>query len=144
MTSTTTMTIGPAAGTGAAAELTATELPADVALVMSALEAGRHGAATAAERRLARRRPLRAAAALRLYAEADDDPVVVYTRDVGHRHVGFLTRERLPLGYGGTLELPGPDGDPTRIACVLLRCSPSAPGWYDASAAFNRLQPQFE
>ena len=123
---------------------TATELPAEVALVMSALEAGRHGAATAAERRLARRRPLRAAAALRLYAEADDDPVVVYTRDVGGRNVGFLCRHRLPLGYGGTIELPTIDGEPARIACVLLRCSPTAAGWFDASAAFNRLQPQFE
>jgi hypothetical protein len=120
----------------------ATELPADVAMVMSALEAGRHG--RAGDRRAGHRRPLRVAAAVRLYADADRPPVVVYTRDVGGRNVGFLTRERLPLGYGGTIELPGPAGDPVRVACVLLRCSPCAPGWYDASAAFNRLQPQFE
>jgi len=121
---------------------TATELPPEVSLVMSALEAGRHGRTV--DRRAGRRRSLRVAATVRLYADADRPPVVVYTRDVGGRNVGFLTRERLPLGYGGTIELPGPAGDPVRVACVLLRCSPSAPGWYDASAAFNRLQPQFE
>jgi hypothetical protein len=111
-------------------------------MVLSALEAGRH--ARAHERRHNRRRPLRATAALRLHADADRPPITVYTRDVGGRNVGFVTQERLPLGYGGTIELPGLNGDPTRIACVLLRCSPSVNGWYDASAAFNRLQPQFE
>lgn len=121
---------------------TATELPAEVSLMLSALEAGRHGRAV--DRRVGHRRALRVAAAVRLYADADRPPVVVYTRDVSGRHIGFLTRERLPLGYGGTIELPGPAGDPLRIACVLLRCSPCARGWYDASAAFNRLQGQFE
>lgn len=137
--STSTMSIGPAPTTGLP---TAAELPPEVALVMSALAAGRHR--PAADRRVGRRQPLRAAAALRLYAEVGGEAVVVYTRDIGGRNVGFLCRHRLPLGYGGTIELPGPDGTPARIACVLLRCSPTAAGWFDASAAFNRLQPQFE
>ncbi len=137
---TATMMIGPATTT---TELTAAEVPAEVSLVMSALEAGRH-ARGGADRRVVRRRPLRRAATLRLYADAGREPVVVYTRDVGGRNVGFLARERLPLGYGGTIELTGVDGEPARLACVLLRCSPSVAGWYDASAAFNRLQPQFE
>ncbi len=124
-------------------ERPALSVPAEVSLVLSALEAGRHGRG-ATDRRINRRHPLRATSVLRLYADAHRPPITVYTRDVGGRNVGFVTRERLPLGYGGTIELPGPDGDPARIACVLLRCSPSVQGWYDASAAFNRLQPQFE
>ena len=118
-------------------------LPAEVAMVLSALEAGRHGRA-AADRRVQHRQPMQTAAALRLHADAGRTPIIVYTRDVGARNVGFVARQRLPLGYGGTIELLGPDGEPARIPCVLLRCSPAVHGWYDASAAFNRLQPQFE
>ena len=127
----------------AARPATPVGLPADVALVMSAMEAGR-AAVDGGDRRAGGRRPLRASAALRLYADADGPPTVVYTRDVGGRNVGFLSRTRLPLGYGGTIELPGPDGDPVAVACVLLRCTPAAAGWHDCWAAFNRLQPQFE
>jgi hypothetical protein len=118
------------------------ELPADVALVMSAMDAGRHGQTV--DRRAGGRRQLRTAAALRLFANAGGPPIIVYARDVGGRTVGFLARHRLPLGYGGTIELPGPTGEPVRVACVLLRCAPAAGGWYDGCAAFNRLQPQFE
>ena len=122
-----------------------TEMPADVAMVMSAMEAGRAGVAGLQRDRRAAggRRPLRAPTALRLYADAEQ-ATVVYTRDVGGRNVGFLSRRRLPLGYGGTIALPDANGDLTPVACVLLRCTPTAGGLFDCCAAFNRLQPQFE
>ncbi len=132
------MTITSTVGTRQAEWTTA--LPGEVSLVMSAMEAGRDVGLTD-RRRPGGRRPLRATAALRLYAEAD--PRVVYTRDVGHRTVGLLTRDRLPLGYGGTIDLPGPDGEPVAVACIVLRCTPAAAGWHDACAAFNRVQTHF-
>ena len=116
-----------------------TDVPADVAMVMSAMEAGRFDAG-ARDRRAGRRRATRASAVLRLYADAGH-ATVVYTRDVTGRNVGFLSRSRLPLGYGGTIELPPPHGrggEAVPVACVLLRCTPAAGGFYDCCAAFNR------
>ena len=73
-------------------------IPTEVAMVMSALEAGSHAME---ERRMTRRAPFRAATRLRLFR---DQPVTpgwkLYTRDVNRRGLGFITRHRLPLGYG--------------------------------------------
>ena len=136
------MTITPASQTTTTDETVPAELPADVALVMSAMEAAA-GPRVGADRRAGRRARVRTAAALRLYADRGR-ATVVYARDAGGRNVGFLSRGRLPLGYGGTIDLPGPDGQPTPIPCVVLRCTPTAGGFYDCCAAFNRAQPQFD
>ena len=81
--------------------------PAEVELVLSALEAAA---------RRARRPPAvtracrhRVPAELRLFSDTPGSaPWRLYTRDVSIRGVGFVTRDRLPLGYGGMIVLATP------------------------------------
>lgn len=118
--------------------------PAQVELVISALEAGQF-AGTQRDRRAARRKPLRVVAMLRLFSDAPSSPPwTLYTRDVYARGLGFITAHRLPLGYGGLVDLPGSDGTSVSIACTLLRCREAAPGWFEGAVYFNREQPAFE
>ena len=117
-------------------------IPSAVALVMSALEAGR---SPEDDRRAEPRYPHRVAALLRLFSDqADTAPWLLYTRDVSTRGLGFVSRHRLPLGYGGVVEFSGPDGKKRKVHCTLLRCREAAPGWYEGNVYFNRQQPQFD
>ena len=117
--------------------------PAQVDLIMSALEAGQF-AGWHRDRRGARRRRLRVRALLRLFVDAPATPPwTLYSRDVYTRGLGFITAHRLPLGYGGLVDLPAPDGVPVTIACTLLRCREAAPGWFEGALYFNRDQLAF-
>src|SRR5262245_56203245 len=79
-------------------------VPAEVEMIMSAMEAGGR---FNQQRRALRRVPWRAQANLRLFVVAPGHaPRVVYTRDIHARSLGFLSPERLPLGYGGVVDLP--------------------------------------
>jgi hypothetical protein len=61
---------------------------------------------------------------------------------VSVRGLGFITSHRLPLGYGGLVQLPRPDGKGTMtVHCTILRCRETAPGWFEGSVYFNRDQP---
>jgi hypothetical protein len=114
-------------------------------LILSAMDSGRHGSAAAAheDKRAMPRLPFRVQGRLRLFSDGlGNEPRVVYTRDVNARGLGFITPHRLPLGYGGFIEFPGPDGRPRRLQCTLQRCREAAPGWYDAALCFNREQPE--
>jgi hypothetical protein len=122
---------------------TPAEWPAQVDLVLSALEAGRF-ASGHRDRRGSRRKRLRVTAWLRLFIDGPATPPwTLYSRDVHARGMGFVTPHRLPLGYGGLLELPSPDGACLSVACTLLRCREVAPGWFDGALYFNRDQPGF-
>ena len=91
-----------------------------------------------------RRLPYRVRAELRLHSDAPgDQPWIVYTRDVDPRGVGFISPHRLPLGYGGWVELLTPSGRRSRIACTLFRCREVLPGWYEGALYFNRQQWMF-
>jgi hypothetical protein len=124
------------------------DVPPEAELILSALEAGR-GAAAAQyqDRRGHVRRPYRARAALRLFSDTSTAaPWVLYIRDIHSRGLGFITPHRLPLGYGGMLEMPHPT-DKGQILCIpstLLRCREAAPGWFEGSLYFNREQPAFD
>lgn len=120
---------------------TAEAWPAQVEMILSAIDAGAHPAAI--ERRTARRHSYRVRGWLHLFSDGHDaEPRVLYTRDVHARGLGFITPHRLPLGYGGRVHLPLPDGAGTlKIHCTLLRCREAAPGWYEGSLYFNREQP---
>ena len=113
--------------------------PAEVELILSAIETGRH---PGRNRRSIRRNPYRVRGHLRLFS---DDPTtaarVVYTRDVNPRGLGFITPDRLPLGHGGLIHLPTPNGETVAVHCTLLRCREAAPGWFEGSVYFNREQP---
>lgn len=135
-------------GAGGARDLTGAAradnqtLPAQVALVMSALEAG---GGCEHNRRNGPRHRYRVLATLRLFSDQQAAPPwLLYTRDVNPRSLGFVTAHRLPLGYGGVIELAGPVGEPLRIHCTLLRCREAAPGWFEGGVYFNREQPMFD
>jgi hypothetical protein len=116
--------------------------PAEVDLILSAMEAaeGVH----AAERREHTRKPYRVRAALRLFSDLPETPLwTLYTRDVNARGLGFITRHRLPLGYGGWVELSTPRGRKLRIHCTLFRCREAVQGWFDGALYFNREQHVF-
>ncbi len=114
-------------------------VPPEVELILSALEAGRH---PATERRGARRNRYRVHARLRLFSDpAHAIPWTLYTRDVHARGLGFVTPHRLPLGYGGILELPTPDGGLLNVQCSVFRCRQAVVGWYEGAVSFNREQP---
>ncbi len=117
-------------------------IPAEAALVMSALEAGKPGEP---DRRRESRQQFRAPAALRLFSDpAGTMPALLYTRDISRKGLGFISPVRLPLGYGGLIQIHGPDKKFAAIHCTLLRCREAAPGWFEGTLYFNREQPQFE
>ena len=118
------------------------EWPAEVELILSAMDSGRHGAA-GPDRREQPRLDLRVRGRLRLFSDGPQaGPRVIYTRDAHPRGLGFITAHRLPLGHGGFVEFTGPDGRPRRIQCTLHRCRETAPGWFEGSVHFNREQPE--
>jgi hypothetical protein len=116
--------------------------PVEADLILSALDAGKSGDAN---RRLGSRLPYRVRAMLKLFSEQHSpEPYVLYTRDVDQRGFGFITPNRLPLGYGGEVELFTPRGNKLRVHCTLLRCRQAAPGWFEGAAYFNREQWVFQ
>jgi hypothetical protein len=116
--------------------------PPQVELILSAMETGQF---SRKNRRSARRNPFRVRALLRLFSDPEHStPWTVYTRDVHARGLGFISPHRLPLGYGGVIELPHPDGGLLKLSCTLSRCRETAPGWYEGSVNFNREQPELE
>ena len=117
------------------------QFPPQVELILSALETGQH---FRDERRDVQRTPYRAQAVLRLFSDQPDTPPwSLYTRNANQRGLGFITSHRLPLGYGGILELYTPTGRLRKIHCTLVRCRQAAPGWYEGCLHFNREQPEF-
>ena len=142
-----TLMIGPDSMT-ATATTAGDGWPAEADLIISALAAGEDKAKAAASPVLRRRDvprvSYRVLADLRLYSDLPDvGPWRLYTRDVSVRGLGFITPHRLPLGYGGTLELPAPNGELIAVNCTLLRCREIASGWFDGALYFNRDQPVF-
>jgi hypothetical protein len=117
-------------------------LPQEVEMVLSALEAG---SKAGAERRTQARLSWRVQAGLRLFIDPPGHTSrTLYTRDVHSRGLGFVSSHRLPLGYGGVVDLPAYDGTVMSIACTLLRCRLAAPGWYEGVVYFNREQFNLE
>ncbi len=117
-------------------------IPADAAMVLSAIEAGR---GSRLERRLTGRTIYRVATELRLFRDdSSTPPRELYTRDINRRGLGFVTQHRLPLGYGAVVRLPNERGESIEVHCTVLRCREAAPGWFEGSAIFNRDQPQFD
>lgn len=130
----------PPPGAASAAEpLHGGAWPREVEMIVSALEAA--GAAHD-DRRRHPRMPYRVLADLRLFSDPPGTPAWrLYTRDVSARGVGFITAERLPLGYGGVIQLPAPkSGRLVSINGTLFRCREVSGGWYEGAMYFNREQ----
>jgi hypothetical protein len=118
-----------------------THWPAEADLVISALDAAR---GQCHDRRQGSRRHHRVRGLLRLFSDRPGTaPWEVFTRDVSPRSIGFVSRHRLPLGYGGAIELTAPDGQKITAHCTLLRCREAAPGWFEGAMYFNREQTSF-
>jgi hypothetical protein len=110
-------------------------------MILSAMEATPK---READNRQTDRLAYRVRAELKLFAdEPTAAPWVIYTRDVDPRGLGFITPHRLPLGYGGTIELLTPLGRKAKIECTLYRCREVVPGWYEGALYFNREQWMF-
>src|ERR1700722_2567917 len=104
-------------------------IPPQAEMVLSAIETGQYGRQ---ERRYCARAQYRVQAMLRLFCDVvDTDPWTLFIRDANARGLGFITKHRLPLGYGGIIELVLPDGRTRAIPCTLLRCRDAAPGWFE-------------
>lgn len=113
--------------------------PAEVDLILSAMDAAypRSGR----ERRARSRSSYRTCARLRLFAHAPLSPtVILYTRDLHERGVGFITRQRLPLGYGGIVELALENGRILRAHCTIYRCRPAINDWFEGALQFSTPQ----
>ena len=112
--------------------------PAEAEIVLSALEVA--GVSHDDRRRHPRRR-YRVVADLHLFSDAPGTPLWrLYTRDVSVRGLGFITRDRLPLGYGGVVQLAAPSGRSMSINGTLFRCREIGNGWFEGALYFNREQ----
>jgi hypothetical protein len=113
--------------------------PAEARLILSALEAAE--STHHENRRNSTRTLYQVQASLYLFSDPDGSPAwKLYTRDISSRSLGFLAPHRLPLGYGGIVELPGPNGKAIRAHCTLFRCRQTARGWYEGALSFHRRQ----
>jgi PilZ domain len=120
-------------------------IPTEADFIISALEAGSHAGFDGKERRKADRFRYRVAASLKLFSDSPQSPPwTLYVRDVGTGGLGFVTRHRLPLGYGGILTIVAPEGKTLTIDCTLLRCREAIQGWFEGSMYFNREQGAFD
>lgn len=124
-------------------------LIAKAKMILSAMAAG-DGAAKRErpeyERRGGRfsRRRFEAPALLRLWADGEGgEPWFLYTRDAEPRGLGFVTPDRLPLGYGGSLAVTVPDGRSLQLDVTLVRCTACSGGWYQGGLTFVRPQHVF-
>ena len=133
----TSMLIGPAS----VPDTCPAHWPVEAEFIMSALEA----AATPGDRRRPGHRVVhRTLAQLKLFSDLEGrGPWALYTRDGTPRGLGFITRHRLPLGYGGIAHLCGPDGQPLSIECTVRRCRQTVNGWFEGALSFNREQWAF-
>ena len=128
-----------AAGTAAVEPVADERPPREVEMILSALEAG---APAHDNRRRHPRMRYHVTAYLHLFSDtaAGGPPSTLYTRDVSVRGVGFVTKHRLPLGYGGVVQLPSPSGQRVSVNGTLFRCRELSNGWFEGAMYFNREQ----
>lgn len=119
----------------------AAEWSAEVDMILSAMDAA--AARPNDDRRAVQRLTRRAKADLRLYAQNPlDPPIELFTRDVSATGIGFITKERLPLGYNGLIRITLDGGDSFTAACSVYRCRETIGGWYEGALHFTRRQPE--
>lgn len=113
--------------------------PVEVDLILSAMDAAYPRAGK--ERRSRSRNSYRTCAKLRLFAHDPlSPPVLLYTRDLHERGIGFITRQRLPLGYGGIVQLTLENGHVLSAHCTIYRCRPAINDWFEGALHFSTPQ----
>jgi len=125
-----------------ASQAVTTDWPPEVDLILSAMEAASaRPSGTGANRRGGPRNSYRTCAELKLFADNPlDGPTRIYTRDIHDRGLGFITRQRLPLGYGALVELDLPDGRRVKTHCTVYRCRETINGWFEGAVQFTTAQ----
>lgn len=109
--------------------------PAEVDMILSAMEAA---GAVSADRRDGDRSPHHTRAELRLFAHDPLSlPTPLFTRDISPTGIGFITKDRLPLGYGGVVSFVQEDGTKIAMACTIFRCRPLINGWFEGALHFT-------
>ena len=131
----------PATDAAAAAVTGAADAwPAEVDMILSAMDAAKRP--DTQDRRAAVRLPHRVRADLRLFAHDPlNPPIALYTRDVSATGVGFITKDRLPLGYNGLVRITSASGNVVTATCSVYRCRESINGWYEGALHFAQRQP---
>lgn len=113
--------------------------PAEVDLILSAMDAAYPRRSQ--DRRASIRSNYRTRAELKLFSDHPlDPPTPLYTRDVQDRGIGFITRQRLPLGYAGKVQLTLPSGETLRSHCTVYRCREAINGWFEGALHFSHPQ----
>jgi hypothetical protein len=113
-----------------------------VEFILSALEVGKFSGQS---RRRSPRNPYRVSATLKLFSDPQHIPAwPLFVRDINAQGLGFVTRHRLPLGYGGILAIESPKGRTLQIDCTIVRCREAVKGWFEGSMYFNREQGAFD
>jgi hypothetical protein len=121
-------------------------LAREAAIVISAMEAAmeaRLPQLSPMERRLRRisRVNLRVQAQLKLWADGlDGEPWHIFTRDLDGRAMGFICKDKLPLGYGGWITFNMPDGRRINLEATVTRCRPYSGGWHEGALHFTHPQ----
>ncbi|MFT3786546.1 MAG: hypothetical protein QM770_10315 [Tepidisphaeraceae bacterium] len=70
--------------------------------------------------------------------------MLLFVRDADPKGIGFITQHRLPLGYGGRLQIALPDGEnDLEAGCTIYRCRPCSSDWFEGALTFNRAQHVF-
>lgn len=114
--------------------------PREVDLILSAMEAATDESLL--NRRQQTRQSYRVRAELSLFAYGPlVPPIILYTRDVSPEGLGFITRERVTLGYNGMVKFVAPNGETISAQCAVYRCREAVNGWYEGSLTFAVEQP---
>jgi hypothetical protein len=91
------------------------------------------------DRRQARRVRYRVRATMHVGEERE----TAYTRDINRWNLGLICQRPLEVGHAVELELHDPQGQETRVPCVVRRCRQLKAGWYEACLHFVREEPRF-
>jgi hypothetical protein len=127
---------------GPAPKVVRAALPPEVEFILSALEVGKFSGQS---RRRSPRHVYRVSATLKLFSDPEHiAPWPIFVRDINAQGLGFVTRHRLPLGYGGILAIESPKGRTLQIDCTIVRCREAVKGWFEGSMYFNREQGAFD
>jgi hypothetical protein len=111
--------------------------PTEVNMIISAMEAG----GSVEDKREIPRMLFRAKAFLKLFVDRQESKGrALYLRDANERSLGFVTQHRLPLGYGGVIQVCPPlkAGQVFELGCTVIRCRQVADGWFEGCVSLNR------
>jgi hypothetical protein len=117
-----------------------TVLPAEVSIILSALEIG--SARIVGDLKIDKRRTPRkshhARAEVRLFSDSQfAGPWIVYTRDIDAGHIGFLSDRWLPLGQSGRVRWKDFRGEIREASCTVSRSRETVRNWFEGALALH-------